>query len=136
MIIKNTILRVVTDIFCTVRFACPVTTTHRVARDNIRRHNRSLERVQTAHLNNSYGRERFSELYRYNIRREEQVLAAPARLVFPTFFSFQVADDLYAVSLAGFRCNVPRLARRYGTECEVAGNALHYRNWLGSHWDL
>lgn len=118
-----------------IRFACPITTTHSVARANIQHHRSMLSRIEAMDRSPSH-KQLLLRWRNQQISREEQVLAQPNRLVFPTFVWFKAGENEFGLSLAGLRCNFPALARKHGVECEAAGNAMHYRNWLGSHWDF
>lgn len=118
-----------------IRFACPITTTHSVARADIRHHRKMLSRIEAMDRDPRH-KQLLLDWRSKQISREEQVLAQSNRLVFPIFVQFTVGENEFGLSLTGLRCNFPALARKHGTPCEAAGNAKHYRNWLGSHWDL
>ena len=117
-------------------FATPITTIHAEARKMIAHHNHMLDRIATMHNRDGRQREMMIELRKKQIAREEAVLTQPNQFRFPTFFWFNVGENQFGISLAGLRCNIPALARRYGEEMEYAGNSLYYRNWLGHHYDL
>ena len=126
-----------------LRINAPITTKHAEARKIIAHHRAMSKRSEEAVgvLAKSEGelhrlRSGIIALREKQIAREEAVLAGPNEFRFPTFFSFTVGKNDFGISLAGLRCNFPSLARKYGEECEVAGNTLHYKNWLGHHWDF
>jgi hypothetical protein len=126
-------------IIASVRFANPFTTSHCEARKQIEQQKSMIERIKSGILAvgfTEYHKSRIVESKSNDIARQESILAKPNRILFPVFFSFRIGKNDFAVSLAGLRCNFPYLAMRYGTECDYAGNARFYRNWLGCHWDL
>lgn len=122
--------------FGIINFRAPVTTTHAVVRENIKHHQHMVERFQSSESFSPYHRERIIELRQQTIAKEESKLSEPNRLVFPTFFWINWGSNTFGISLKGFTCDIPTLARKYGTPCDAAGGTLHYRNWLGSHWDF
>jgi hypothetical protein len=119
-----------------IRFACPVTTSHREAHKQIENQHKQIERTMLSSKYSPMLAGRLVTVRQDRIAREESILSKPNRIEFPIFFHVKVGRNDFAVSLAGLRCNFPRLAQKYGTECEYAGNTLHYRNWLGHHWDF
>lgn len=126
-------------VIASVRFARLVSTTHADARKERSRLVDSLSLLVERHQQNRVsGRavEMAVALKNQQIAKQDSILAAPCRLTFPTFFTMDVGENHIGLSLAGFRCNFPILAKRYGEELPYAGNALGYRNWLGFHIDL
>ena len=116
-----------------ISFYAPVTTKHAEARKSIAHHKGVLAKFEHDDFRLRSG---IIALREKLISREEAFLAGPNEFRFPTFFSFTVGKNDFGISLAGLRCNFPSLARKYGEECEFAGNTLHYKNWLGHHWDF
>lgn len=119
-----------------IRFAFPFTTSHREARKDIKHHQLQIERTMLSSKYAPVLRDRLVAIRQETITRKAAILAKPNRVQFPIFFSFTVGKNFFGLSLAGLRCNFPRLAQKYGTECEYAGNTLCYRNWMGCHWDF
>lgn len=115
-----------------IRFANPITTTHANARREISRLQHLAINIRPDHPRHGW----IKEIYATRITKQQAILTAPNRLVFPTFFSFTYGENTIGISLAGLRCCFPSLARRYGQEQDFGGNCLLYRNWLGTHLDL
>jgi hypothetical protein len=132
---KNVIATIVA-VIRSVRFDRMATTAHAAALRDIA-HGRSMISVFANKSDwSDYKKSRVIELREKQIQRYEAVLQKANHLLFPTFVWFKVGCNEFGLSLAGLRCNFPVLARKYGEECEYAGNTLHYTNWMGSHWDF
>ena len=116
-----------------ISFAAPITTKHAEVRKSIAHHRAMLAKFAVSDLRR---RADVIALREKQIARDEAMLAGPNEFRFPTFFGFTVGKNDFGISLAGLRCNFPSLARKYGTECEYAGNTLNYKNWMGHHWDF
>jgi hypothetical protein len=119
-----------------VRVAFPFSTTHADARRDRARIVASLDRLARSTTLSPRGLAMGTDLKNRQIAKQDAILAAPCRLTFPTFFAMDMGKNHIGLSLAGFRCNFPALAKRYGEELPYGGGVLGYRNWLGVHIDL